>query len=254
MLSQILPETLFAYLLVLARVGAALMVMPGFGEVFLPARIRLMIAFGVSAVLFSLVQSALPAMPGSPLVLVGLIGGEVAVGLFLGFLAQMMLMAMHTAGMIVAFQVGFGNVMAFDPTIAQQGSITGVFLGLLALLLIFATDSHHLMLQAVVRSYTVFVPGEIIPAGEISQVLARALSRSFSLAVQISAPFLVAGLLFYVGIGLLARLMPQIQVFFIALPLQIVLGLAVLMLVVSAMSLAFLDAFRDTFQAGLMGG
>jgi len=253
MLAQLLPETLFAYLLVFARVGSALMVMPGFGEAFLPPRIRLMMALGVSIVLYALVAPTLPAMPSSPFALVGLIGGEVAIGLFLGFLAQMMLIAMHTAGMIVAFQTGFGNVIAFDPSAAGQGSVTGVFLGLLALLLIFVTDTHHLFLSAVVRSYDIFVPGALIPVGDISQALTLALSRSFALAVQISAPFLVAGLLFYIGLGLLSRLMPQVQVFFIALPLQIGLGLAVLVLVVSAMSLAFIDSLRETFTTGLLG-
>ncbi len=254
MLAQLLPDTLFAYLLVFARVGSALMVMPGFGEVMLPARVRLMIAFGVSAVLYVVVAPALPAMPESPFVLVGLIAGEVAIGLFLGFLAQMMLMAMHTAGMIVAFQTGFGNALAFDPAAAQQGSITGVFLGLLALLLIFVSDTHHLLLQAIVHSYTIFEPGALMPVGDVSQALTRALARSFSIAVQISAPFLVAGLLFYIGLGLLARLMPQVQVFFIALPLQIGLGLAVLVLVASAMSLTFLDGLRDVFTSGIFGG
>jgi len=254
MLGEILPDTLFAYLLVFSRVGAALMVMPGFGEAFLPARIRLMIALGVSLVLHALVAPAIPGLPASPLVLVGLIGSEVAIGLFLGFLAQMMLIAVHTAGMIVAFQIGFGNVLAFDPAVAEQGSVTGVFLGLLALLLIFATDTHHLFLQAIVRSYALFVPGELMPLADIGQALTRALARSFSLAVQISAPFLVAGLLFYIGIGLLARLMPQIQVFFVALPLQIALGLAVLMLVISAMSLTFIDGLRDVFASGILGG
>ena len=120
------------------------------------------------------------------------------------------------------------NALVDDPSAAQQGSIAGSFLTLIAVLSIFALDLHHLLLQAVVESYGLFPPGEPLPVGDLSQVITQTVSKSFLLSFQIAAPFVAVGGIFYLGIGLLSRLMPQVQIFFVAMPLQVVIGLVVL--------------------------
>ncbi len=130
-----------------------------------------------------------------------------------------------------------------------EGSLIGTFLNVVGVFMIFVTDLHHLMLIALADSYTVFVPGVAPPLGEMSRTAAEFVARSFLLGVQIAAPFIVVGLVFYIGLGLLARLMPQVQVFFIAIPLQIMLGFSVMAMTMSA----GLYWFLTNFESGMIG-
>ncbi len=248
MLSQLLPADVFALFLVFARVGSAIMLLPGFGEAFVSTRVRLMIALAVTVVVAPVVSGQLPAAPDSPAAMFLMIGSEALVGLFLGALARMLIASLHMAGVIISFQASLANADLFDPVNAQQGSLIGAFLNLLGVFLVFMADFHHLMLMAVADSYTVFSPTNLPPIGDVANVAIETMSRSFTLAMQIASPFIVVGLIFYLGIGLLARLMPQVQIFFIAIPIQIVLAILVLALTLSAGMLWFLDYFQASFN------
>ena len=104
----------------------------------------------------------------------------------------------------------------------------GSFLTVVALLLIFSLDLHHLLLRATVGSYALFVPGEALPVGDFSEMISALFAKTFLLAFQISAPFVAVSIVFYLGVGLLARLMPQVQIFFVIVPLHVAIGLVVL--------------------------
>ncbi len=254
MLQQLLAADLFSLLLVFARVGAAISVLPGIGEVFVAPRIRLLLAAALTVVIVPVITPGLPPLPAGPLKLFVLLGGEVVIGLLLGVLARFLMATLHVAGTIIGFQTSLANATLFDPANSQQGSLVGGFLSLLGLLLIFSADLHHAMLMAIADSYTLFVPGQPLPLADFSETGARTVARSFDLALQISAPFLVIGLIFNLGLGLLNRLMPQIQVFFIALPLQIVMAFSMVALTLSGGLLWFLTHFQaalqDTFVRG----
>lgn len=230
MLAALLPAELFAALLVFVRVGAAVMLLPGYGEPFVAPRVRLLLALLIALLVTPALSGVLPALPADVPTLVLLIMGEALVGLFLGTIARMFMSALTTAGMVIAYMSSLANALVDDPSAAQQGSIAGSFLHVTALLIIFTLDLHHLLLAAVVDSYQLFVPGQPLPFGDFTETVARVVSKVFLLSMQIAAPFVAVGLVFYLGVGLLARLMPQIQIFFVAMPLQIVLGLMVLAL------------------------
>ena len=150
---------------------------------------------------------------------------ELLVGAVLGLTARLAISSLQVAGSVVAQQLGLGFVTAIDPTQNQQGLLVGNFLTVLGVTLIFATDLHHLVIAAMNDSYTIFAPGEIPLIGDAAQHVTRVIATSFKIGIQLSAPFLVFGLLFNLGLGILSRLMPQMQVFFIGLPLSILLGL-----------------------------
>ena len=249
MLDQLLPNDLFSIALVFVRIGAAMMLLPGFGESYVAPRIRLLIALALALVVTPVVSASLPPMPGDAIHLLILIAGEVAVGLFFGALARILVSALHVAGVVIGFQTSLANAQIFDPINAQQGSLIGTFLNVVGVFMIFVTDLHHLMLIALADSYTVFAPGVAPPLGEMSRTAAEFVARSFLLGVQIAAPFIVVGLVFYIGLGLLARLMPQVQVFFIAIPLQIMLGFSVMAMTMSA----GLYWFLTNFESGMIG-
>ena len=165
---------------------------------------------------------------------------------FIGTVARLMITALATAGTVMSVMGGFGFASLFNPLLPDQGAFTAVFLTLMGVLLIFATNTHHLMLMALVDSYTMFAPGAPPMFEDISDAVACLVTSSFKLGIQVASPFIVVGTIFYLGLGLLARLMPQFQVFFIGLPLQILLGLTLLSVTLSAGILWFLDALKTS--------
>ena len=120
--------------------------------------------------------------------------------------------------------MGLGFVTSVDPTQGQQGVLIGNFLTMLGITLLFATDSHYLVIAALNDSYKIFSPGDLMPSGDIAALATRAFAAAFKIGMQLSAPFLVFGLVFNVGLGVLARLMPQMQVYFVGVPLSIFAG------------------------------
>jgi flagellar biosynthesis protein FliR len=242
LLPGIAPALASAYLLTFARVGTLIMLMPGVGEQTVPARLRLAFALLVALVLFPTVRPLLGGTEGiaGPR-LIGLLFGETIVGLVLGLCARMVLAALQTAGLIVSQQLGLSYAMTVDPTMGGQQAAVGNFLSLLGITLILATDLHHLAIEGIARSYQVLPPDGVPGFSDALMLALRAIGRGFSLAVQISGPFIAFGILFNLGLGVLSRLMPQLQVFFLAVPASVLIGMLILMGALGAMMAVFLD-------------
>jgi flagellar biosynthetic protein FliR len=243
-----LPALAAAFLLTFARIGAMVMLMPGFGETNIPTRVKLSIALGLTLIILPLHRSAYQVDMTSIAPLIVLMLHEIVIGIVLGATARVTLAALQTAGSVIAQQLGLGFVTAVDPTQGQQGLLVGNFLTLLGLTLLFATDSHHLVIAALNESYKIFSPGELLPTGDIAALATRAFSAAFKIGMQLSAPFLVFGLVFNIGLGVLARLMPQMQVYFVGVPLSIVAGFLILIAVLAAMMGTFMDYFVDVLH------
>jgi flagellar biosynthetic protein FliR len=247
-LTQFLPDNAFAAMLVFARIGSAMMLLPGFGEVYVPQRYRLLFALIFSALLLPVLAPILPPLPASPAELVLVLGGELVIGIFIGTLTRLILAALQTAGQVVSIQMGLSNAQIFNPMEASQDSIPSAFYAILGVLLIFLTNLHHVMLRGLVDSYAVFVPGHLPPVEDLSQTIAHAVAASFRLGIEIAAPFIVLGTVFFVGLGLVARLVPQLQVLFITQPLQIMGGLLLMGLIAATGMGWFLQVFAQQFQ------
>ncbi len=237
-----LPALAAAFLLTFARVGTMVMVLPGIGEQGMPQRVRLTVALVLTAVLVPAHEAAytvdLSAL--GPVMLMA--AQEIIIGAVLGLTARLAISALQVAGAVVAQQLGLGFVTAVDPMDrGEQGALVGNFLTVLGITLVFATNLHYLVIAALNDSYTIFRPGEVPLTGDIAQHFTQVIASAFRIGVQLSAPFLVFGLLFNLGLGVLSRLMPQMQVFFIGLPLSILLGLLLLLLVIGVMMGTFID-------------
>ena len=245
MLASLLSGEVYEFMLVFIRVGAALSVLPGFGDAMITPRIRLLLALLLTVLITPIVGPTLPPVPGSPLGLALLAFGEILIGLLLGWIARFLVSAVEIGGMMIAFSISLANAQVFNPAFASQGSVVGTFLTITALALIFVSDMHHLMLMGVIDSYTLFLPGEIPPLGDVAELVTRLVAESFLIGAKIAAPFIFVGLIFYLGVGLLSRLMPQVKIFFIAIPVQVLLGTLVLAIVMSAVMLFWLRSFQD---------
>jgi flagellar biosynthesis protein FliR len=253
MLQQLLPENVFALMLIFARIGTALMLLPGFGEVYVMQRFRLLLGFLVSLLLTPILAPLLPPLPGSAVKLVDIVGSEVVIGLFLGTVSRILLAALDTAGTVASFQLGLSAAQIFNPMVASQGSLPSTLYSLLGVLLIFLTDLHHMLLRALVDSYDVFAPGVLPPLNDLSDMIARSVAGAFVIGIEMAAPFILLGLVFFVALGIVGRLVPQLQIMFVTLPLQIMGGLFALVFVLAAGMQWFLDAFQREFIT-LTGG
>ncbi len=252
MLAEILPLQVFAFFLVFVRIGAVIMFIPGFGEPFIPVRIRLAIALILTVSLGAVVADTLPPLPDTPIQLFIVIGGELVIGLLIGGSARLTMSALHVAGTVIAFLTSLGFALFLDPTQGTQAALIATFLNLLGLVLIFATNLHLVMIQAMFDSYLLFEPGTTIPVADFADLAVRLVSGAFRIGIQMAAPFIAYGLVFYVSLGILARLMPQFQIFFIAMPLQIMVGLSILAVVLPALMMWFLNYYEETITQFLV--
>ncbi len=243
-----LPALAATFLLVFARVGTMVMLLPGLGERSVPARVRLTLALMLAAVLLPLHRNAFTIDLRTFGPVAAMLGQEVFVGAVLGLTVRLLISALQVAGFVIAQQLGVGFVTAVDPTQGQQSVIVANFLTLLGLTLVFATDLHHLVIAALNDSYTLFRPGEVPLLGDVAALTTRTVATAFRIGIQLSAPFIVFGLLFNVGLGVLSRLMPQMQVFFVGLPLSIIVGFLILVLVAGAMMSVFLDSLEGVLR------
>jgi flagellar biosynthesis protein FliR len=236
-----LPALAAAFLLVFARTGTMVMLLPGLGEQNISARLRLTVALVLAAVLLPLHRDAYQIDTSALAPTIVLLVEEIFIGAVLGLTARLTISALDVAGSVIAQQLGLGFVTAIDPTQGEQGAILGNFLTMLGITLFFATDMHHLVIAALNDSYSLFAPGEVPASGDVAALVTKTVSGAFRIGIQLSAPFLAFGLLFNLGLGVLSRLMPQMQVFFVALPASILIGFLFLVLVLGAMMGLFLD-------------
>nr|WP_221237084.1 flagellar biosynthetic protein FliR [Roseospira goensis] len=244
-MDTLIATSVFNVLLVFTRLGFAVMLLPGFGAAYVTPRVRLVVAFMLALVVAPLVEPVLPPEPESATVLVLLLVSEVLIGTFIALVVNLLFAALHLAGTSIGFASGLMNAQAFDPNTTQTSALILQLLTMMALVLIFILNLHHLMIRALVESYSLFPPGVLPPLGDFVAYGAQVLTRSFHIGWQLSAPMVIFTIVFYVGMGLMARLMPQLNVFFVSLPLKILTGLGILFVILPAVMLVFLRYFED---------
>jgi flagellar biosynthetic protein FliR len=249
-----LPQTSFVFMLVFARMGAMVMAMPGIGDRSVPVRVRLIFALALTFVLYPVLGPEFTVLPPALNAIMGLFFIEILVGLAIGLALRLITAGLHFAGSIIAFQAGLAFAMSFDPSENAQNTLVSTFLSMLSIVLIFSADLHHLLIIAMHDSYALLSPGDKIPAGDFIETALGILKGAFIVAIQLAAPFLVFGLIFYLGVGILSRLIPQVQIFFVAMPANILASIILLMLMLSTMMLWYLDYYAAAISPLISGG
>lgn len=138
----------------------------------------------------------------------GYIAIEILIGLIISIVVNIYFMPLHIVGQILSMQPGLGSAAFFDPIQKSQVAIFSNFMLIIAIVMIFASNVHHLFISAVADSYIKFPPGELVDSGDVSRFV----------SFKIVSPFLVVGLAIMTGSILLSRLMPNLQVFFVITP------------------------------------
>ena len=214
---------LLAFILVLVRVSGIIATAPVFGSSNIPPQIKVVLSLMLALILYPFIP-LITVYPDRPDHYIMLIASEMLIGLVLGIIARFLFAAVEFAGTVIGFQMGLGMAMVFDPQSQEQISIVGKFENITVTLIFLAMDGHLIVLQALVRSYSVLPPGGASISRPLVENLTELSASVFVIGLQIGAPLIVALFLANAIVGLLARSVPQIQVFVVGFPLTLMLG------------------------------
>jgi flagellar biosynthetic protein FliR len=238
-----------AFALALARIGAAMALLPGVGEVAAPAVVRIGLALGLTILLLPELQPMMPPVPAAGLSMGLMIAGEVVTGLWFGWVARMIVLALPIGAQIIGVLMGLSSVLQPDAELGAQSGALGKLFEMAAPVLLLVSGLYRLPLLALDGLFQLIPPGHLLPPGESADAAIRAVATSFSLALQLASPFVVIGIAWHVAIGLVSRIISRMQIYFVSMPGQIILGLALLTITASAMMLAWRDGVSAYFGA-----
>jgi flagellar biosynthetic protein FliR len=241
-LSGLLTAQFLTVALVFARIGAAVVFMPGFGETFIPTRHRLAGAVLLALAFAPIVQG--PPLPDTILGLLRLLILEVTIGIWIGMTARIMMTSLQFAGAQIGMMAGLSNAFAPDMGSFQGSTLIATAFLIAGIALIFASDMHHLIIEALIQSYDVFPAGTIL-VGDLAQQMVKAVSASFYIGLGIVTPFIIMAVVMNLGLGLANRMMPSLPVFFVAAPVLIGAGLFVLVFAAPSMLRSFATRFTE---------
>lgn len=251
MFAEILSLNLYVYLTVVARITGAMMFLPGFSSENISTNIRALLSLAIGLVIMPSVAHLVPPLPASPIALGLILLGEILYGSVIGLIAKIIVGALQTTGTVISFTSAMANAMATDPISQQQSAVVGTFITTAAMTMLFVTDMHHLMISAVVDSYTLFIPGSSPMTGDLAALVTKHVAGAFELGVKLAAPFIVISFAFNLALGITSKLMPQLQVYFVGLPLGIVIAFGTLMICIGAIVMLFVRYFETSLETFL---
>ena len=231
------PAEYEKFLFVLLRVGALIMFVPILGSAQVPNRIKVGLILFVSIAVFPMVHSRPMHDPKGLFELTIALFSEITIGLAVAYSARLIFTAVQIAGTIVDFQMGFGVVNVIDPQTETQVSITAQFQNILTILMFLALDAHHIIIGAIVESFFLINPQQIDFSTFTPEIMLILFKTTFVTAVKIAAPIMAILFFISVGLGLVARTVPQMNVFIVGFPLQIGIGLLMVGLSMSFFSI-----------------
>lgn len=230
-----IPFWTWAFTLILARVAAAVMLLPGIAEAAAPSIVRAGIALALTLVLLPVLAPLLPPQPTSLALFAKALLAETLDGLFLGWLARVLALALPMAGQMISYMIGVFSVLQNDITIGTGATAVGSLFSVTIPVILLGTGLYALPLEALVGSYRILPPGQLIPPQFSAEQAVLTVATGFALALKLSSPFIIASIIWYTSVALTARLVPRIQIYFLAAPAQILGGIVLFAVVATSL-------------------
>jgi flagellar biosynthetic protein FliR len=221
------------FLLIMVRMNAMIMIAPFFSSDVIPFRIKALVSFLVTLVIFPVVAARGYHIPADTAGYLLLVIQEVTIGLFIGFLVSVVFAAFQLSGQFVAVQIGFGINEVLDPIGQISVPLEGQFKNLIGLLVFLAVNGHHLLIQGVYRSYEVapIMSAHKAFLGGLLKYMLHAFSGMFVVALKIALPVIAIVFLMEVSMGILARVAPQMNIMMLGFPFKIAVSFVVLLII-----------------------
>ena len=250
-LYELLQGHIAAFLLMLTRISGIFLISPFFGSMNIPMFFRVGIALAMSVVLFPVVDGlGTPETPPSIIMFGAAVLGELFIGWLIGFVAYISFAAITMAGKVMDMQVGFAIVNVVDPTSGQQIPLIGSFLYNLAVIILLVTNGHHMLIAALVESFRAVPLAGLEANISLALIIANFTGTIFLTGMKIAMPITFAILLTNVGLGILSRTMPQMNIFVVGIPMQLMIGLFVLSMIMPFYVL-FLDVLFNEMYGNI---
>ena len=204
----------YVFLLILFRIGGIFITAPFFSHKTIPVKVKIVFAFMIAWIVYSMHAQAGNVQITTVLGLGLAIAKETAIGIIIGYGANVLFETVQLAGMFIGRQMGFGFARVVDMTSNNQAVLIGILLNIVAMLIFLSINGHHLIIKALVQSFRIIPLNGLSFDPEFPHKLIKVVGRIFPEAIKISAPALSASILTTVALGLMARSVPQMNVFF----------------------------------------
>lgn len=244
-LAELSNQTVILYMAGFLRIGSCFMYMPAIGDSTVSPMIRLILAVMSTIAIMPSIEQNIPVIKSIDGGAVLLLGQELMIGLCIALMSRIFLSAIHVAGMTIGSMLGLSIAMLFDPSQQSQSNTVGSFLSLTITMLLLANNVHMLFIQAIANSYHTIHFADIGQYGSLMEGIAQSVGKMWLIGIQMSAPFILVNIVLMFGSGVLAKLMPQLQIFFIMVPVQILLGILVLLVSLSGISSWFIGQYLE---------
>jgi flagellar biosynthetic protein FliR len=222
---HITTEQAEIFILIILRVSAMIITIPILGDRIVPFRIKAGLSLLITLLIFPFVQTAAWRLSADVFSLVFRMAGEIMIGVMIGFIGRLIFDGIQLAGQLIGFQMGFSIVNVIDPVNNEQVSIIAQFQYLIAMLVFLIMNGHHIFLYAIAESFRIIPPLGFHFSGELMQLVVVFVKNMLDVAIKTGAPIIAVLLFTSVGMGLIARTVPQINIFIVGFPLQIAIGL-----------------------------
>ena len=250
-LYELLQGHIAVFLLMLVRTSGIFLISPFFGSMNIPIFFRVGTALSMTVVLFPVVDGlGTPYVPENLIMFALTAVEELFIGWLIGFVAYISFAAITMAGKVMDMQVGFAIVNVVDPTSGQQIPLIGSFLYNLAAIILLATNGHHMILAALVESFRAVPIAGMEGNVSLALLIANFTGTIFLTGMKIAMPITFAILLTNVGLGILSRTMPQMNIFVVGIPLQLMIGITVLSMIIPFYVL-FLDVLFNEMYGNI---
>ena len=235
-----------AFILVLMRVAGLFLTSPIFSSATIPAQVKAAWTLLVAFIIFPLVDTSSISMPelGVPFALA--VVRELMVGFVVGLGAYLIFVGIQMAGQLIDIQMGFGLVNVVDPITSTQVSVMGQYYYMVALVVFLAVDGHHLLIRGIVQSFDLIPLGQAHFTAALTDKMNGLFSQVFFIAFKVGAPVIGALFITNLALGIIARTVPQMNVFIVGMPLNVMVGLTVV-----AMSMSFFVYVLQDMYHGL---
>lgn len=238
-------DAFYGVLLIFLRVAAIVFSTPVLDTATIPVLFKAGLAFAVSILLLPVVHAVVSIQDLSLMAFVIGVFSEIAIGVTIGLSVKLLFTGIQLAGQIAGFQMGFAVANVVDPTTSIQIPILAQFYNLTAMLVFLSINAHHMFFTALVDSYKILPPLSMQISPQLVGMMMQLAANMFVVAIKVGAPLIAVMLVVSVGLGLVARTVPQIHIFIVAMPLKILIGLVFMIMVTPYLTAYLIDLFSS---------
>ncbi len=238
-------DAFYGVMLIFLRVAGIVFSAPVLDSATIPATFKVGLALAVSVLMLPVLEASVSVADLSLMTFVIGVASEIAIGVTIGLSVKLMFTGIQLAGQVAGHQMGFAIANVVDPATSIQIPILAQYYNLTAMLVFLAVNAHHMFFSALVDSYTVIPPLALDVSPRLVGMMMQLAADMFVVAIKVGAPLITVMLLVSVGLGLIARTVPQIHVFIVGMPMKIIVGLIFMIIVVPYLTAFLIELFSS---------